>query len=110
MLDARSKWLDLGFQLDIKLNELRVIEKDCGDVNSRFREMLSTWLKMIDPPPSWEGLLTALEHDTVKCGDLAERIRQEFDMRKKTNWMKQSVFKRHKVPSSKGTKILTSIF
>ena len=76
--DARSRWCDLGFQLDIKLNDLKVIEKDCNDVNSCFREMLSTWLRMIDPPPSWEGLMTALEHDSVKCGDLAESIRERF--------------------------------
>ena len=76
--DARSKWFDLGFQLDVKYIELEVIEKDCSNVNSSFRKMLSTWLKMIDPPPSWEDLLTALEHDSVKCGDLAERIRLRF--------------------------------
>ena len=76
--DARSKWFDLGFQLDVKYIELEVVEKDCSNVNSSFRKMLSTWLKMIDPPPSWEDLLTALEHDSVKCGDLAERIRLRF--------------------------------
>ena len=78
LYDARSRWFDLGFQLDIKYTMLEVIKKDHSDVNSCFREMLSTWLKMIDPPPSWEGLMTALEHDSVKCGDLAESIRERF--------------------------------
>ena len=78
LYDARSRWFDLGFQLDIKYTMLEVIKKDHSDVNSCFREMLSTWLKMIDPPPSWECLMTALEHDSVKCGDLAESIRRRF--------------------------------
>ena len=81
LYDARSRWFDLGFQLDIKYTMLEVIKKDHSDVNSCFREMLSTWLKMIDPPPSWECLMTALEHDSVKCGDLAESIRQRFGIR-----------------------------
>ena len=100
--DARSRWCDLGFQLDIKLNDLRVIEKDCNDVNSCFREMLSTWLKMIDPPPSWECLMTALEHDSVKCGDLAKRIRQQFGLKQSQSE------KEMEEPSSQASKSPTS--
>ena len=76
MSDAKTKWFDLGFQLHIKEVDLDVIKmENDGDVQACFRKMLSTWLKMIDPPPSWEGLLTALEHHSVKRGDLAVRIR-----------------------------------
>jgi hypothetical protein len=82
VLDARSKWFNLGFQLDIKLVELEVIEMNRKDVIPCFREMLSTWLNMIDPLPSWERLLTALEHESVKCGGLAESIRQRFGIPK----------------------------
>ena len=56
--------------------------ENSNDVHACFRKMLSAWLKMIDPPPSWEGLLTALEHDSVKCGDVAESIRQRFGILK----------------------------
>ena len=72
--DASSKWIDLGVQLHIKAAELKVIEMKCTDAGSCLKEMISTWLRMIDPPPSWEGLMTALEHDSVKYGYLAEGI------------------------------------
>ena len=76
--DASSKWFDLGVQLHIKVAELRVIEMKCTDIGSCFKEMILTWLRMVDPPPSSEGLMTALEHDSVECGDLATHIRQRF--------------------------------
>ena len=76
--DASSKWYDLGVQLHIKVVELKVIEMKCTDADSCLKEMISTWLKMVDPPPSWEGLMSALEHGSVKCGDMAEDIRQRF--------------------------------
>ena len=77
--DAKPKWYELGFQLEIKEVALEVIKmENSNNVQACFRKMLSAWLRTIDPPPSWEGLLTALEHDSVKCGDLAESIRQRF--------------------------------
>ena len=76
--DASSKWYALGVQLHIKAAELKVIEMKCIDAGSCLREMISTWLSMVDPPPSWVVLMTALEHDSVECGDLAAYIRQQF--------------------------------
>ena len=101
--DAKPKWFELGFQLQIREVELEVIEKENSAVQACFRKMLSTWLKMVDPLPSWEGLLTALEHDSVNCSNLARSIRQDFDMRKKTNCatdMKLGVFKQDKLAQS----------
>lgn len=48
--------------------------KDC------YTAMLKEWLKMIDPKPSWEGLLQALLQPTVGCGDLAAKIASEQDL------------------------------
>ena len=76
--DASSKWYALGVQLHIKAAELKIIEMKCTDAGSCLREMISSWLTMVDPPPSWVGLITALEHDSVECGDLAAHIRQRF--------------------------------
>ena len=76
--DASSKWYALGVQLHIKAAELKVIEMKCADAGSCLRKMISTWLRMVDPPPSWVGLITALEHDSVECSDLAAYIRQRF--------------------------------
>ena len=58
------------------MSRLEVIQQDRHDVGSRFREMLHTWLKMVDPSPSWEGLIVALEKESVGCDDVAEGVRQ----------------------------------
>ena len=58
------------------MSTLKVIEQDNNDTSSRFREMLYTWLKMVDPSPSWEGLIVALEKESVGCDDVAEDVRQ----------------------------------
>ena len=78
--DANSRWFELGFQLDIKLTELEVIKSENTTTNKCFWKMLSTWLNMIDPQPSWNRLLAALEHDSVRCGHLAKQIRKRFDL------------------------------
>ena len=82
LTDARPNWFKLGFQLDIQLTELKIIEMNRKDVDACYIEMLSTWLKMIDPQPSWDGLLTALEHDSVKCGKLADGLREKYGIPK----------------------------
>ena len=56
---------------------------NCKDVDICYRKMLSTWLK-IDPQPSWDDLLTALEHVTVQCGDLADSIRKKYGIPKQS--------------------------
>ena len=83
--DARDEWFNLGLQLNIKIVELKVISTENEKVKSRFREMLLLWLKMTDPLLSWEDLLTALEHNSVRCGDLAKEIRKKFGMPKVSN-------------------------
>ena len=91
--DAKTKWFHLGFQLHIKEVDLDVIKmENDGDVQACFRKMLSTWLKIIDPPPSWEGLLTALEHHSVKRGDLAASIRQLLKQPESSTAMNESSF------------------
>ena len=82
IISAQTKWIDLGLELHIKMTELEVIEKDRHDVDSRFREMLRTWLKMVDPSPSWEGLIVALEKESVGCDDVAEVVRQMLGVMK----------------------------
>lgn len=59
--------------------ELKCIETSCNiKVEVCFREMLSAWLKMIDPLPSWEGLLAALVTPPVGCEDVAEQVMKEL--------------------------------
>ena len=56
------------------------IKKDSSSMKDCYTAMLKEWLKMIDPKPSWEGLLQALLQPTVGCGDLAAKIASEQDL------------------------------
>ena len=79
--DVRTKWDDLGLELGIKISDLEVIEKNCNkDVNSCFTKMLLMWLKMVDPFPSWEGLVSALGKSSVGRKDIAEKIKGKYNV------------------------------
>ena len=82
VLDVASKWYELGLQLGVKESDLKAIEHDYGDrgVKRCLSEMLSVWLKMIDPRPSWEALLLSVSHSTVENPTLAREIRQKLQM------------------------------
>ena len=78
---ARLEWSNLGLGLGMDKTTLEVIRHDNHDkVKPCFREMLSEWLKMVDPRPSWERLVIALQDPSVGCADLAEHIEKKFGM------------------------------
>ena len=58
---------------------LRIIGHDDHDVVKRcFTDMLTEWLKMIDPKPSWEGLIAALKQPSVGHKDVAKAVEKEI--------------------------------
>jgi hypothetical protein len=71
--DARTKWYNIGLALKIDPGTLDVIEGNNKDIDKQFRAMLTTWLKMVDPRPTWEALAEALRSPTVGYEHLAER-------------------------------------
>ena len=71
--DARAKWYNIGLELEIDSGTLDVIERNSKDIDSCFRAMLTTWLKMVDPKRTWEALAEALRSPTVGYEHLAER-------------------------------------
>jgi hypothetical protein len=78
-VDVASKWYELGLQLEVKESDLKNIEHDYGSrgIQACLREMLSEWLKQIDPCPSWEKLLSSIRHSTVGNPALAQKIGKE---------------------------------
>jgi len=79
LFEARLKWFNLGVQLgidDTTLNSIKM--KYPSDADNCFKEMLCHWLKM-DPPPTWDRLLSALESDVIGLCNLACDIRKKFD-------------------------------
>ena len=77
--DARTKWMDIGLELDIIQPDLDEINADNhGDIKKCFMEMLTRWLKQVDPPPTWSALVAALQDPIVGEGELAEQVESKF--------------------------------
>ena len=54
------KWKMIGVYLEI--SDLDSIEtKHRGDSHLCLLEMLDTWLKRVDPPPTWSAVIEAVE-------------------------------------------------
>ena len=57
-----SKWENIGILLDIDDYLLSKVKADYhGDSGDYLREMLHMWMKKVDPPPSWNDIVEALE-------------------------------------------------
>lgn len=61
MLPLTSDWYNIGVLLGIKEHVLTKIEADKPSVRDCLREMISEWLKQVDPPATWEALADAVE-------------------------------------------------
>ena len=76
---ARTKWKDIGLELDINQTDLDAIEAvHRSDIGRCLIEMLTLWLKQVDPPPTWSALVAALQDPTIEEGGLAEEIESKF--------------------------------
>ena len=62
LCDARSRWLDIGIQLELDISELKSIEeKYRSDPDACSREMLNLWLKSSSQAPKiWSTLANLL--------------------------------------------------
>ena len=57
-----SKWENIGVLLNVDDGRLSNIKVDNhGESRDCLREMLRIWLKKVDPPPSWNDIIEALE-------------------------------------------------
>ena len=72
--DARTKWYNVGLELDIDSATLDSIKANNDNVEDRFRAMLTTWLRAVNPRPTLAALAEALRSPTVGYGHLAEQI------------------------------------
>ena len=85
--EARAKWIDIGIQLDMKVQSLEAINHDHNEVGSCLRVMLTDWLKQVDPPPTWEALVDAMKSPTVGCAQLAGTIEKTHCKKGKSHYM-----------------------
>ena len=72
---ARTKWMDIGLELDLDITDLNAIElTHRGDIGRCFIDMLTLWLKQVDPPPIWSTMVAALQEPIIGFGNLAEQV------------------------------------
>ena len=83
--EARAKWYHIGVELKLSVGTLDAIRSDFSNSTDCFTEMCSTWLKRIDPRPSWEALTEALESPVVGEGHLAQQLRDKCCREMKTH-------------------------
>ena len=77
--DARTKWMDIGLELDLSMADLTAIEAAHHiDIGRCFIEMLTLWLKQVDPPPTWSAMVAALQDPIIGFGDLAKQVENNF--------------------------------
>ena len=74
--EASESWFDLGLELGLKPAKLSSIESRYSDAKACFRCMLLEWLKMINPPPTWEALIAALKNDNVGLPSVANKVEE----------------------------------
>ena len=63
--DARSRWYLLGVQLAVKVGDLEAIKSNSRDCDHCLPEVLLTWLRRVNPIPSWCSLIEALKKHPV---------------------------------------------
>ena len=78
--DVKTKWYSIGIQLEVpdsKLDEIESTTKD--DLERAFRRMIQEWLKLVDPEPTWAGIVEALRSRSVNEQLLAENLERRYD-------------------------------
>ena len=72
-----EKYVFLGVEMNIKMNEIRRIQSQCSDPRGCLLEVLSVRFSQI-PPLTWRDIDTALRSDTVGEPLLADRVRRKY--------------------------------
>ena len=74
LLEVKSKWYDIGLELDIDPDTLDDIKDKFKDNHQDcLTEMLKVWLKSTNPKPTWTALGDALKDEAVDEVELAKK-------------------------------------
>ena len=76
---VRASWYKIGLQLDIPHATLDCFKQNYSDQTDLMCEMLKEWLKTaVDPPPSWEVVVTALRSPAVNEMSVAAQLEAKY--------------------------------
>lgn len=75
LLPLAEKWKIIGILIGLETHILENIKKDEGGVQDCLGKMLSEWLKMADPPPTWKDIIDAVQTvDPSKAEEIKEYL------------------------------------
>ena len=73
LLPLVAHWRTIGTLLGVSKDVQKRIRSDEEGVNDYLQEMLSEWLKQIDPLPTWSALAEAVEMvDSSKAKEIRD--------------------------------------
>ena len=76
---VRANWYNIGLQLNVPYTTLDSFRQLYSDPSDLLREMLKFWLKTaVDPPPTWETVVTALRSPSVNEKSVAAQLEAEY--------------------------------
>ena len=73
LFKIQDKWLDIGIELGVDIDELFRIKSEYSNPADCLREMIRAWLKCFAPLPSLETLCEALCSKYVNAEELAQK-------------------------------------
>ena len=76
LLPLAFQWKTIGIILRIPKHVLDKVQSDEEGINNCLQEMLSQWLKQVDPAPTWKDLANAVD---VVDQKKAKEIREQYD-------------------------------
>ena len=76
---VRASWYNIGLELDIPHSTLNGFKPMYSDQLDLMREMLLYWLDTaVDPPPTWEAVVSALRSPIVCMTYVAEQLESKY--------------------------------
>ena len=76
---VRVNWYNIGLELGIPYTELNCFRKMYSDPSDSLREVLIHWLKTaVDPPPTWEAVVTALRSPLINEMNVAAQLESKY--------------------------------
>ena len=76
---VRANWYNIGLHLDIPYTTLDCFMQKYVDPLDLMREMLKHWINTsVDPPPTWEAVITALRSPLVNKKNVAAQLESKY--------------------------------
>ena len=83
LLPLAAHWRNIGVLLGIKNDDLHIVNRNYTKEDDCLREMLSLWLKVKNPLPTWSTLADAVEqYDPAKAQEIRDSIASKLHLLK----------------------------